>query len=307
VVAYFLVYFHRVSTSVLAKDFMRDFGISAVAGPLAYLDVLIGWHGVFIALGIITLILAFLIWTVVRDSPVKVGLPSIAEIEAWEAGKSAPEKREVKKMGIASAVKAIFSRPRFWPLAIWFFMAYGTIMAFQGLWTAPYLVDVAKMDKVTAGGVVSMIAVGMVFGCPLAGYLADKIFKSRKKVLIIGTLIYTITWAVLWITAGQITSGLFYVLFFLMGFFCGWFVVSYAQIKTLFPIEIAGTVTSCLNFFPFFGGAVLQQVTSYIIASYGQVAPKVYTLARYRAAWLLCLICMIIGLVSVLFSTERGL
>ena len=39
----------------------------------------------------------------------------------------------------------------------------------------------------TYAGILSFIAIGMIFGCPIAGYLSDKVLKSRKKVLIAGT------------------------------------------------------------------------------------------------------------------------
>jgi hypothetical protein len=48
---------------------------------------------------------------------------------------------------------------------------------------------------------------------------------------------------------------------FAFGFFGGFLVVSFAQIKELFPIAIAGTSTAALNIFPFSGGAILQQVS----------------------------------------------
>jgi hypothetical protein len=54
-------------------------------------------------------------------------------------------------------------------------------------------------------------------------------------VLIIGTAAYTIIWAIIWMTAGQITSTDAYMAInFAFGFFGGFLVVSFAQIKELF-------------------------------------------------------------------------
>jgi hypothetical protein len=51
-----------------------------------------------------------------------------------------------------------------------------------------------------------------------------------------------IIWAKIWITSEQITSAEVYMAInFAFGFFGGFLVVSFAQIKELFPIAIAGT------------------------------------------------------------------
>jgi len=291
-----------------------NIGALSAAGPLAFLSANFGWQTVFVGLGVFTLVLAVLCYALVRDRPQEMGLPSIGEIEATEAvashatsvSPSTTAAKEPRQYGLGESIKMILSERSFWPLAVWFFFMYGSLMAYQGLWAGPYFRDVLGWDKVMYGGLITLIGVGMVFGCPIGGYLADKVFKSRKKVLIVGTLVYTILWAVIWATAGSPNTLLYSVVYFLFGFFGGFFVVCYAQIKTLYPLSLAGTSTATLNFFPFFGGAVLQQVTSYVIASYGTIGGA-YTLAGYKAAWLLLTVGMVIGTVCLFFTKERGL
>ncbi len=200
---------------------------------------------------------------------------------------------------MVQALKMTFgSGMKFWPLAIWFFFMYGSIMVYQGLWAGPFFRDVLGWDKATYGLVLTFIGIGMIFGCPVAGYLSDKILKSRKKVLLVGTVVYTVIWAVLWAFAGQITSTEAYmVIHFLYGFFGGFFVVSYAQIKELFPITIVGTTTAALNIFPFAGGAILQQVTGLMLTT--------TTLDSYKGVWLFMLICMVIATIAAFLSKEK--
>ena len=54
--------------------------------------------------------------------------------------------------------------------------------------------------------VVMMPAVGFAIGCFLAGILADRVFHSKKKVLVMGTIVYTAVWAVIAFT--QIDSAM---------------------------------------------------------------------------------------------------
>jgi sugar phosphate permease len=258
----------------------------------------VGWQQVFIALGLVTIVLTLLVWALVRDRPEDERRPTIGDMVAPKseirAGKG-PEERIPVKM----ALKMTFGSGRkFWPLAIWFFFVYGSIMVYQGLWGGPFFRDVLGWDKEAYATSLSFIGVGMIFGCPTAGLLSDMILKSRKKVVVAGTVIYTSIWAVLWFIAGEVESQEAYiVIHFLFGFFGGWFVASYAQVKESFPIAMAGTTIAALNIFPFLGGAVLQQLTGYMMVN--------NSLTDYRAVWFFMLVGMVIACVCAIMSKEK--
>jgi len=275
-----------------------NIGALSAAGPLALMSDVLGWQQVFLILGMITLVLAALVWMITRDRPSDMNLPSIQEIEAMELGELA-EVKTTEKIPMGRALKMTFGAGmKFWPLAIWFFFMYGSIMVYQGLWAGPFFHDILGWDRPTYGLVLTFIGMGMILGCPTAGYISDRILKSRKKVLIIGTVVYTIIWAIIWVTTGHITSTETYMAInFAFGFFGGFLVVSYAQIKELFPISIVGTSTAALNIFPFAGGAILQQVSGLMLAT--------RSLESYQGLWLLMLICMIIATVAALLSKEK--
>ena len=276
-----------------------NIGALCAAGPLALMSEALGWQQVFLILGMISLALAVAAFVITRDRPSDINLPTIQEIEAEENGEPVPEALRMDKIPMIEALKMTFGAGmKFWPLAIWFFFMYGSIMVYQGLWAGPFYHDILGWDKATYGLVLTFIGIGMIFGCPTAGYISDKILKSRKKVLIIGTVVYTITWAVIWITAGQIASTEAYMAInFVFGFFGGFFVVSFAQIKELFPITIVGTSTAALNIFPFAGGAILQQVSGLMLAS--------RSLESYQGLWQFMLICMAIATVAAFLSKEK--
>jgi MFS family permease len=144
----------------------------------------------------------------------------------------------------------------------------------------------------------------MIFGCPIAGYLSDKVLKSRKKVLLAGTAIYIVLWGVIWSQAGNITSTTAYtVIHFLFGFFGGFFVVSYAQVKEWFPASIVGTATGAYNIFPFLGGAIFMTITGKMMEVSNGAAASV---AQYRSVWLLMLACMIFAFLCLVVSKEKG-
>jgi sugar phosphate permease len=276
-------------------------GALSAAGPLALISDALGWQEVFVMLGVVTLFLSVAAWLIIRDRPSEMSLPSIQEIEALEkdGSDSVPEAETMEKIPMVDALKMTFwSGRKFWPLAVWFFFMYGSVMVYQGLWAGPFFHDVLGWEKPTYGLVLSFIGLGMIFGCPIAGYISDKVLKSRKKVLIIGAVAYTITWAVIWATAGEITSiEAYMVINFVFGFFGGFLVVSFAQIKEIFPISIAGTSTAALNIFPFAGGAILQHVSGLMLTD--------RSLESYREIWLFMLVCMIVATMAAFLSLEK--
>ncbi len=278
-------------------------GSLSAATPLALMSDALGWQEVFLLLGMVSVVTAILIFLLVKDHPKDMGFPTIPEIEAFEKGEplpetSAQEAKAEEKVPMGKALKDVFgSGLKFWPLAIWFFFMYGSIMVYQGLWGSQYFRDILGWDKGTYALTITFIGIGMIFGSPLAGTISDKI-HSRKKVLVIGTVCYTAVWAALFLLMGECESELVYhALHFLFGFFGGFFVVCYAMIKEHFPTAIAGTSTGALNLFPFAGGAILQLLSGYMILDYSQ--------SEYRSVWLFMLVGMVIACACIFLAKER--
>ena len=85
-----------------------NIGALSAAGPLALMSDALGWQQVFIILGMITLVLAALVWMITRDRPSDMNLPSIQEIEAMELGELAPEVKTTEKIPMGRALKMTF-------------------------------------------------------------------------------------------------------------------------------------------------------------------------------------------------------
>lgn len=275
-------------------------GIAAAYPMVAMMDAL-DVQNTYIVLSVITLAIGVLTWLVVRNHPSEKSLPSIEEIVSEETGQPIGESTS-ETMAPVEALKRTFTSGRnFWPLAIWFFFIYGTIMLWQASMAGGFYSKIGGLTKEDYGLIIMMIGIGMCIGCPLAGTLSDKVLHSRKKVIIFGTVLYTIVWAVIWLTSGNndIVTNLpvQYAINFCFGFFGGFFVVSYAQIKELYPIAMAGTSTAALNLFPFAGGAILITVAGFLV--------KDYTLAQYQSVWMMATVMMVIGCICAVLSVEK--
>ncbi len=263
--------------------------------PLALLSNAVGWRIPFIITGIITLILAVVVWIFVRNSPQELGMKSITM-------KNSSRKEEVS---IYSGSIKVLSHKYFWPAYIWMFCTTAIYLAFGGLWGGPYLIQIHGMTKVEASRVLSMIAVGMIIGSPMMGLLSDRL-KRRKIVVIASSCILLLIMIFLYYGVSSIpTFGLYLICLGIGLFSVGTMAIGYALIKDMFPIEIAGTSTGIANFFPFLMGAIYQPLMGYILEINGKVGES-YTAIGYQNAFLILLISSIIACLASFFIKETN-
>lgn len=272
----------------------------AAAAPMVILMDSLGIAMTYVILAVITVAIGVLTYIVVRNHPHERGLPGVDEIVSEETGEPIRDSTSAK-MGTKEALKMTFTGGRkFWPLAIWFFFLYGTMMLWQASQAGGYY-NANGVSKESYSTILMMVGIGMVVGSPLAGKLSDKILKSRKMVLAWGTVLYTIVWGVIWITSynkGIVENfGIQCVINFLLGFFAGSSVVVFAQLTELFPTAMAGTCSAALNMFPFAGGAILVTISGIIVSE--------KTISQYQTLWLIAFILMIVATICGFVSVEK--
>ena len=131
-------------------------GAFFAATPLGWLNGLVGWRAVFVAMGIVTLVVALVIARYAHSPP------SAVNIDKRSA--------EAPPNGIALVLRD----PRLWRVVPISLFMTGTVFAFQGLWAGPYLFDVYHLNQVEVGNVLLAIAVGGTLGAVSSGWLADR-------------------------------------------------------------------------------------------------------------------------------------
>ena len=184
-------------------------GSLIAAAPLAWLSVWIGWRLSFVVVGAFTLVLAALVWMVVRDRPADLGWPSPAEHLQSKA----------EPIALLEGMRRVVGCRAFWPLAVWFFFDCAVFFSFGGLWGGPYLIQVHQLSKDQAASVLSMLAVGMMVGSPLLSYASNSIFRARKPVLVLSSLITAGITALLAFRTAQVSPGMLVAMCFGLGLF----------------------------------------------------------------------------------------
>lgn len=288
------------------EEFARMTGILMAVGglgaytasrPLAWLSDILGWRGSFVAIGVVTLIVAVAIWFLVRNTPQDMGLPAVNR-----PAKDNPGKTET--IGLAQGMKMVLSSGSFWILASWFFFSFCIFFSFGGLWGGPYLMHVYGLSKAEAGNILGMLALAMIVGSPFLSWLSDKVFRSRKKVIVLASIITLgLTIPLAFFTDAMNRPALYFLCFLLGLFNSAVVVVAFTSVKELFPVEIAGTSVGLVNLFPFLGGAVAPPILGAILEAQEKTATG-YSAQAYSKAFLSYFLFALIALGLACFITE---
>ncbi len=280
---------------------MGGIGALTAATPLALVSGTFGWRGAFEIIGAGTLIVGILVWILVRNRPADMGLPSLAEIDRKGRG-TVPTPQQIP---LWEGARRVVTEFHFWPIAIWFFFTCGVFFSFSGLWAGPYLMHVYGMTRAEAGNILNMTAVGMIIGSPLLSFVSDKIFHSRKIVLILVTLVLTCVVLLLYFFPSGLSRPMLYAVFFLVAVSSSSIVViAFTTTKELFPVEIAGTSVGTVNLFPFLGGAVMQIMLGKVLDTWGQNESGMYPLEAYSTLLLVLLAAAVIALACTFLMKE---
>ncbi|MDQ7781818.1 MAG: MFS transporter [Desulfomonilaceae bacterium] len=280
---------------------MGGAGALIAATPLAWMTGSVGWRASFEIIGAGTLLIAVAVWMFVRNRPRDMGWPSLAEIDHTGPGKAA----KPQEIPLWEGARRVVGEKFFWPVAVWFFFMMCVFFGFAGMWAGPYFMHTYGMTRADAGAVLNMTAVGMIFGSPFMSYLSDRVFFSRKVVLMLFSGVLTALMLLLNLfPQGLPISALYGFMFLLAVSGSAIVVIGFTTTKELFPVEIAGTSVGAVNLFPFLGGAVSQPLLGRILDAYPKTAAGGYSPEGYQAMLLVLLGAAATALVCTFFMKE---
>lgn len=276
---------------------MGGLGAYTASTPLAMLSDAISWRGSMIVIGILTLIISLLVFLLVRDTPEQSGFKPLDRcMTAINCDDT--------KIGLLDGIFIVIRNGHFWSTAMCSFFGSLVLLSFNGLWGGPFLMHVYGMSRAQAGGVLSMMAVGLIVGAPFMSWLSNKVVRSRKKVLMLSHFCAMCVFAPLAFFTGDFPTAMLYLWCFLFNFFLSSLVVvGYSAIKDSFPIQISGTATGVLNIFPFAGAAVGQPLIGWYLDSVGSVGGK-YPVEAYSTAFKFCLISLFLAFAAATMVRE---
>lgn len=237
----------RFATITGVAMLVGNLGSVLAGAPLSSLAQVAGWRGVFVGVGLASVVIALGCWILVRE-PVA------------EQGRQRPKFDRTVVLG---GLLAVLKNRATWPAALVVTGISGSFFAFAGLWATPFLIQAQGMSRTLASAHLSCLFAGFAFGCLIIGSLSDRIGR-RKPVMIIGSHIYALTWLV-WLSGAVPPLWISYPLFVVMGLSTASFTLSWACAKEVNPPLLSGMSTSVANMGGFLAGAILQPLVGWVM------------------------------------------
>ncbi|WP_371155555.1 MFS transporter [Jannaschia sp. 2305UL9-9] len=215
-------------------------GNIAASVPLGWAAEILGWRGAMQALAGLTVATAVGCWCLVRDPEEIAGGPRGSLLD-------------------------VLRIPAIWAILPMLFVNYAPAAGLRGLWAGPYVADV--YDARFVGAVTLAMGLAMIAGNFAYGP-ADRIFGTRKWVVmggnLIGAAICGVLWLIpvpgLWMATGLLAA---------VGFFGASYALCVAHGRAFFPQHLVGRGVTLLNLFSIGGVGVMQFATGPIFVAAG--------------------------------------
>ncbi|MDF2867724.1 MAG: Major facilitator family transporter [Gammaproteobacteria bacterium] len=261
---------------------MGSIGAIVSEASLAKAIELFGWRQSLLVLGIFGILLAMAIWLIVRDWPSKQrqALHTQVQRHVWQD------------------LRELLSKAHTWITAAYAFLVWAPITAFAALWGVPFLSKLYEISAAKAGAAVSIIWLGVAFGCPVLGWWSDR-SRRRKPVLLICTLL-GIT-SLLLIIYVPMPLPICYLALFFFGIAAAGQSVSFGVVKDNNSSRVAGTAVGFNNMAIVAGGALFQPLIGWLLHNQwqGKLIDNVpyYSLTNFRYALMVLPLCYLLALV----------
>lgn len=258
-------------------------GVILATTPLVLGIQAVGWRMALLLAAFFHLIVA-LIFVFSAREPSRKGIPASAT-------------RLSNGAGMLEGIRLILGNRQVWLLSAAAFIRYGIISAVQSIWAGPYLRVVMGVSPVTTGNILFLLTMGIVIGGPISGHLSDRVFGTRKWIMVAATSGLCLTLAILAALPSGLPSWYLAVLFSGFGILSSTGVLQFAQIKAHVPSEYSAMAMTFINIFAVLGAGVIMQVMGVLIATPQSTA--ILSIEAFRNTLQICAVCM--GSAAVLY------
>jgi predicted MFS family arabinose efflux permease len=248
-----------------------------IAGtPWALLASSVGWRASFVVAALASAALGILFHLLVRDGP-----------------PDAPPLRSESMIAIVRGLRQVWSTPGLLPILGMHAVAYASMLTVLSLWAGPYLHDVYGLDAVERGNVLLVMGAAQIAGVLAYGPL-DRIFNSRKRVVMAGSVLTVATLAPL-AAAPSLPAWAAETLLVLLCLVTAYGVLIVAHGRSLFPPHLIGRGVTTVNLAQVVGVTVMPLATGLLVGLFPQtdgMSPP----PAYRVAFAAIAISVVVGM-----------
>jgi len=258
--------------ATLAATFLGigSLGTLIGASPLTYFVGILGWRDAVELIGIFTIFISLFLLFTVKNPDIKYE-STVSSGGFWSILKS----KDILLIA---------------PIAI---ICYAPVAGLRGIWLGPYFEKKfeASIDEIGTIGLI--MSLGMIFGTFFYGPL-DRIFKTRKWIVLIGNFICLLSVAALSFLP-ELSYNFAIISFALIGFFGMSFPVVVAHGRSFVPMELSGRGVTLMNLFAIGGVGVLQALSGLVFERTGD----------FGAVFSVYFILILIGLAVYFWSKDN--
>ncbi|WP_413532681.1 MFS transporter [Empedobacter brevis] len=213
---------------------------------------------------------------------------------------SKEEIQKSKQTSFIQPFKIVFLNPNSWLTGIVSGLLFIPTTIFAMTWAVPFFKLDLGFNTHTAAMTAAMASLGWVVGCPLMGYITDKIGR-RKPVILFGCIGMMLMFLQL-IYAPELIppKGTF----FIFGIFSGVAMIPYSVIKEANPDYVKGSATGVQNFLTFGVTSLVNPIFAKFNGN--EIANATDKIGHYHQAIWFWIIGIFIAFILTFFLKETG-
>ncbi|MHB1949498.1 MAG: MFS transporter [Gammaproteobacteria bacterium] len=251
----------------------------------------IGWQTTTFISAVSGLILAAILWTIIRDENKTDFLPHAHVVNFHD---------------LLLGLWGILKNSQIWLVGLIGCLLYLSASAYAELWGIPYLDQARGFSKAESATANSMVFLGWAIGAPFWGWFSDYVGR-RCLTIAISTFAALISVCLLLYVPGWSLTATGFLLF-LLGFFTSVEIIVFALCREVSSIKVSGTSIAFTNMLIMIGGNVFQPVIGKILdlnwdGSLVEGA-RVYSASAYQTAMSVLPVAFIIAIILTFFIRE---
>lgn len=283
----------------LVSIFMAVGGLGTffAAAPLTALNDVFGWRQAFWGVAVFSLGWGALLWLMVKDAPSPAQMRELGLASPLPEPSPAPASgRDPEKPGGLAAFRVLFASRQYRLIVLWYLTGASLFFSFAGLWATDYYRRVHGLSAESAGALLSLGALSLIFGTPAGAWLSDRL-HSRKAILVIGSVCALGSSLSLCLSPAPLPL---WALWLQFGGIC---IAGNATASALFaaarealPPSVLGLSTAMLSFSIFGCTACLQALVGMLLETFSALGPE----GAYARAFLVYLVFAAVSLIASL-------
>ncbi|PJE80494.1 Hexuronate transporter [invertebrate metagenome] len=265
--------------------------IGGAVGPFILPELIghIGWRSTMAILSGFGVLLACLVFLLVRSAPSQSFLP-------------ADPTPDIKAVSGNKGYIRLIRNADFWLCCLYGFGMFSIMVCFCCLWGVPFIKAQFPANPDQAVWMISLIYLGCAIGAPIMGGVASIMGDYRivmtlaalSSLILSGCIIYLS--CTFWIMATAC---------FLLGITIGGYMLVFTAVKQISPSGVAGLGMAAVNGCLLLGGPVLQPLVGSILSVRGKGCSDALTAIDYQWALLPVIICQLMAFAVTFFLTGR--